>query len=182
LGISKEKLKSYPEFNFDSGDQTNLEGSLAILRTVNWLQRSKFQKIKLIVPAKNQKGADILCEKNGQKICLEVKAITKASGGHKNLFLHLQLYEKIKENIGNARIQLAKSAELLKCRITIFVCVFNWIEQSVILLQKDYPDIVDLLEKHGVGESLTGIDGVLFITKMGEAFLFLNERAKCLDT
>jgi hypothetical protein len=59
--------------------------------------------------------------------------------------------------------------------------VLNWFDQSIYLGQKQYQQIVNRLERDGNQESLKGVDGILFITKMGQRFLFLNERAKVID-
>jgi len=81
LGISKQSLRSKPEFNFDSDDVCNLEAGIAILRTVNALHLLGHKKISLITPPKHGAGADITSEKAGKKICFEVKALTKQSTG-----------------------------------------------------------------------------------------------------
>src|SRR5712692_3590377 len=99
LGLTKEALKSRSEFNFDSGDAANLESGIAMLRVVEALRLEKFLNMALVKPKKNAPAADLTCEKNGQKVCLEVKAITKQSSGRSGLFLEGQLYEKILENI-----------------------------------------------------------------------------------
>jgi hypothetical protein len=123
-----------------------------------------------------------VCEKDGHRVCCEVKAITKQSTGRKGLFFAEQLYEKILENISKARAQLAGTATELHCTVTIFACVVNWFPQSMYFSQGDYQYIVDRLEKDHDQASLTGIDGVLFVTKLGQQFLFLNERGKCIDS
>ena len=46
--------------------------------------------------------------------------------------------------------------------------------------QEDYQQVVNKLEKFDEEESLKGIDGVFFVTKMGQQFLFLNERGKLI--
>jgi len=79
LGLTKEALKNRSEFNFDSGNAANLESGIAVLRVVEALRLEKFLDIALVKPTKNASGADLTCEKNGQKVCLEVKAITKQS-------------------------------------------------------------------------------------------------------
>ncbi len=181
LGLTKEALKSKSEYNFDSGDAANLESGIAVLRVVEALRLEKFHNIALVKPTKNSPGADLTCEKNGQKVCCEVKAITKQSSGRRGLFFEDQLYEKILENISKARAQLEASAAELQCIVKIFVCVVNWFEQSIYLNQNDYQHVVNRLERDQDQESLKGVDGVLFVTKMGQRFLFLNERGKCLD-
>jgi hypothetical protein len=181
LSLSKEALKSRSEFNFDSGNAANLESGIAVLRVVEALRLEHFLNITLVVPKKNAPAADITCEKNGQRVCLEVKAITKQSTGRSGFFFAEQLYEKILENISKARTQLEATAAELQCSITIFVCVVNWFAQSIYLDQCDYQQIVNRLEKDQEQESLKGIDGVLFVTKMGQRFCFLNERGKHID-
>ncbi len=181
LGLTKEALKGKSEFNFDSGDAANLESGIAMLRVVEALRLDKFLNIALVKPKKGTPGADLIGEKNGQKVCWEVKAITKQSSGRSALCLKDQLYEKILENISKARTQLDATARELQCRVKIFVCVVNWFEQSIYLSQDDYQGIVNRLEGDRDQESLKGVDGVLFITKMGQPFLFLNERGKCID-
>jgi hypothetical protein len=110
-----------------------------------------------------------------------VKSITKRSSGRAGFFLEDQLYEKILENISKARIQLEATASELKCSLKFFVCVLNWFDQSIYLDQGDYQQIVNRLERDRDQESPHGMDGVLFVTKMGQRFLFLNERGKIID-
>jgi hypothetical protein len=154
---------------------------MAILRVVEALRLGKFVNIALVTPKKNAQGADIVCEKDGHRVCCEIKAITKQSSGRKGLFFAEQLYEKILESISKARTQLAATAAQFQCTVTIFVCVVNWFSQSIYLSNSDYQHIVDKLERDQEQASLAGIDGVLFVTKMGQQFLFLNERGKCID-
>jgi hypothetical protein len=183
LDLPKEGLKKREEFNFDSGDPANLESAIGVLRTVETLRQLKFHGIALIKPP----GADVLCEKDGQRVCCEVKTIIKQSKGRSGLYLANQLYEKILETIPRARMQLQQSAAKLQCSVTIFSCVFNWLGHSVLLDKDEYQYIVNRLEKdklHGEDnflESLKGIDGVLFVSKLGNRYLFLNERGKSID-
>jgi len=181
LGLTKEALKGKPEFNFDSGDAANLESGMAILRVSEALRQQNFVNVALVRPRKNAPGADLTCEKNGQKVCLEVKTITKQSSGLPGCFFESQLYEKIRESVSKARAQLEASAKELQCTVKILVCVVNWLAQSIYLNQEDYQQIVNRLERDGEQKSLTGVDGVLFVTKMGLQFLFLNERGKLID-
>jgi len=181
LGLSKEALRRRSEFNFDSGDAANLESGIAMLRAVEALRMLNFNNIQLITPMKGSSVADISCDKNDQKVCCEVKAITKHSNGRQGLFLEEQLYERVLGSLSKARCQLEASASVLQCTVTIFVSVVNWFDQSVYLNEENYQSIVNRLEKDRDQESLEGIDGVLFITKMGQDFLFLNERGKCID-
>lgn len=181
LALSKDALKKRPEFNFDSGEAANLQSGIAMLRVVLALQAEKFLNVTLVTPRKNARGADLTCERNGQKVCLEVKAITKQSSGRSGLFFENQLYEKILENISKARAQLETTAKELQCTMRIFVCVVNWFAQSVYLNRQDYQKIVNRLERDGEQRHLAGVDGVLFVTKMGQQFLFLNEPGKITD-
>jgi hypothetical protein len=184
LGLSKEELKRKPEFNFDSGDAANLEGGVAILRVIEFLYLKKCLNIAVVKPKKRASGADLMCEKDGRRICLEVKAITKQSRGRSGLFLADQLFEKIRDNISKAGTQLKVSAEELQCSIKLFACVSNWFDQSVYLNEVDYQDVVNRLEQDSDQAYLDGMDGVLFITKVGQEFLFVNEQGKsvCLDS
>jgi hypothetical protein len=52
LGMTKEQLRSRSEFNFDSGNAANLEGSIAILRVVEALRLGGFSDIELVSPRK----------------------------------------------------------------------------------------------------------------------------------
>ena len=70
----------------------------------------------------------------------------------------------------------------MQCEIAIFACVVNWFEQSIYLTQDDYQDVVNRLEQDQEQESLTDVDGVLFVTKLGQQFWFLNENGKRIDT
>lgn len=181
LGVPKEALKGKPEFDFDSGDAANLEGGIAMLRVVEALRSEKFLNIALVKPVKGRPGADLTCEKSGQRVCLEVKTITKQSSGRPGLFFEDQLYEKILETLPKARVQLRETASELQCAVKVFACVVNWFEQSIYLGQGDYQQIVDRLERDQDQESLAGVEGVLFLTKMGQVFWFLNEHGKCID-
>jgi hypothetical protein len=181
LGLKREDLRNRSEFRFDSGDAANLEGGIAILRVIEALRLEKFVDIALVKNNKGSHGADITCAKENQKICLEVKAITKQSSGRAGLFLEDQLYEKILENLSKARMQLEATASELKCSLKLFACVLNWFDQSIYLGQSQYQQIVNRLEREQDQESLTGVDGVFFVTKMGQRFLFLSERAKVID-
>jgi hypothetical protein len=183
LKLSKEALRSRAEFDFDSGDAANFESAIGVLRTVETLRQMKFVGITLIKPP----GADIFSEKDGERVCCEVKTITKQSTARSGLFFADQLYEKILENIAKARTQLARSTEKYQCTVTIFACVSNWFDQAIYLAESDYQRIVDRLEKdqlegeNNFVESLKGIDGVLFVTKFGTRYLFLNARGKTID-
>src|SRR2546427_4225087 len=126
LSLQPEALRRRPEFNFDSGDENNLESGIAILRIVVFLTEKNFLRIALI-PSTSTTGADITCEGNGQKVCCEVKAITKTSSGRTGLFLEDQVYEKIRESIPKARRQLKATAAQLECQIVIAVFVMNWL-------------------------------------------------------
>lgn len=182
LGSTKESTKLKPEFNFDSGDPANLEGGIAILRTVEMLRITGFSNIALVKPKKNSPVADLTAEKNGRKLCFEVKAITKQSQGREGFFFEEQLYEKILESLPKARKQLDATAKELGCSLKIFVCVVNWFTQSIYLGQDEYQSVVNKLEKDEEQESLTGVDGVWFLTKTGQHFLFLNDKAKVIDS
>jgi hypothetical protein len=60
--------------------------------------------------------------------------------------------------------------------------VVNWFAQSIYLGQDDFQYVVNKLEKDQEQESLVGVDGVWFVTKMGQQFLFLSERGKSIDS
>lgn len=181
LGLTKEQLRARTEFNFDSGNAANLEGGVAILRTVEALRLRGFTDIALVTPFKGEQGADIIATRAGIRVCLEVKAVTKQSRGRDGLFFEDQLYEKVREHTEKASRQLAISAERLNCRVKLLAYVVNWFDQSIFLGEADYQQIVNKLEKHGEVESLNGVDGVLFVTKMGQEFLFLNDVGKQID-
>ena len=182
LRMTKEALKSRSEFNFDSGDVVNLEGGVGILRTTQALQRARFENITLVTPEVGKQGADLISEKNGLRVCVEVKTITKKSKGRSGFFLEDQLYEKAREVATKASAQLRASAEALHCEIKLLVYVVNWFEQSIYLTKAEFQDIVNRLESFGEVRSLEGIDGVWFIMKMGNDQLFLNEDARGIDT
>ena len=176
LGLTKKALRSKPGFNFDSGDPANLESGIAMLRVVNALQLGKFANVVLLRPRKNAPAADITCERNGQRVCVEVKAITKRSKERPECFLEEQLYQKILENLPKARKQLEATATELRLAVKILACVVNWFAQSIYLVQDSYQSIVNRLERHQDCESLAGVEGILFVTAMGQQHLFLNER------
>jgi hypothetical protein len=181
LNLTREALKKRSEFNFDSGDAANLEGGIAILRVTEALRLKGFSEIALVSPKKGEQGADIVCDKRGIRVCLEVKAITKQSGGHKDVFMEDQLYEKARENATKAASQLKTSATVLKCKVTVLAYVVNWHPHSIHLTNSDLQQVVNKLAKDGDVESLQGIDGVWFIMKMGNEHLFLNENGKHID-
>ena len=52
LAATKEALKRWSDFSFDSGDANNLESGIATLRVVEALRLAKFQNICLVVPKK----------------------------------------------------------------------------------------------------------------------------------
>jgi hypothetical protein len=182
LGLTKEALKKRAEFNFDSGDAANLEGGMGILRVVEALRIWGFLNIALVKPTKDAANADLTSEKNGYKVCWEVKTITKQSSGKPGRYLEDQVYEKVVDSIPRARIQLETTAATLQCNVKIFVCVLNWLAHSMQLDQDGFQYVTNRLERHHDLESLKGIDGVLFVTKRGPRFLFLNEHGKCIDS
>jgi hypothetical protein len=181
LGLTKEALRSRSEFNFDSGDAANLESGMGILRTARALELKGFVNIAIVNPEAGKQGADLVCEKNGRRVCLEVKTITKQSRGRSGFFLEDQLYEKAREFATKAAAQLKTSAATLDCEIKIIAYVVNWFEQTIYLTDSEYQVIVNKLEEHGEVRSLDGIDGVWFIMKMGNDHLFLNENGKRID-
>lgn len=178
LDLTKEALKSRSEFNFDSGYAANLEGGIAVLRVVLALQLKGFQNIALVKAEKNAPAADITCERNGHKVCVEVKTITKQSKGRGELLIEDQLTPKIFDVVSKARKQLEATAARLHCTVKILVWIVNWFDQSMYLDRNDYQYIVNQLEQEG---SLKGVEGVWFVTKMGDDFPFLNEDGKCVD-
>ncbi len=178
LGITKEALRKRPEFNFDSGDVSSLESASAILRVVVCLHRNGFTHIALI-KAGPTTGADITCEKNGAKLCCEVKAITKQSKGRDDFFLEDQLYEKIRENIAKARNQLKTTARALQCKLTMFISVMNWEIHTMVLGDSDFQNVVEKLERED--HELDGIDIVLLITGAGLQHFFISEGGKCIN-
>ncbi len=97
------------------------------------------------------------------------------------MFIEQQLYEKVHEHASKAGKQLQASAAALHCEVKIRVYVVNWFTQSIHPDQSDYQHIVNNLERDGEVESLDGVGGVWFITKMGQDFLFLNESGKRID-
>jgi hypothetical protein len=82
------------------------------------------------------------------------------------------------EYICKARTQLEATSSRLQCTVKIFVSVVNWFSQSIHLTEDDYQHVVNKLEKDRDQQSLEGIDGVLFVTKMGQHYLFAKEQAK----
>jgi hypothetical protein len=179
LQISKENLRGRPEFDFSHADQGNFESGIAVLRAVDALRSQEFSGISLLKPP----GADIICERNGLKVCCEVKAITKLSTPRKGLFFADQLHAKVLENLPHARKQLATTARNLQCTVTMFVCVSNWFDQAIYLKQQDYQDVVNRLEKEKLDddnylESLNGIDVVFFATKLGQVCWFVKDELR----
>jgi hypothetical protein len=133
------------------------------------LQQKEYQRIALL-DAEETTGADIGCYKDGQKICCEVKAITKQSEGRKGFYLEDQVYEKVRENAVKARTQLKATAVKLNCQRTIFAVVMNWSPHDKILGDNDFRNIVDKLdrdlslgERDGLPLGLGEIDHMLFV-------------------
>ena len=68
----------------------------------------------------------------------------------------------------------------------MFVCVSSWFDQAIYLSEQDYQYIVNRLEKTKLEgednylESLKGIDAVLFATKLGQVFWFVNDELKAV--
>lgn len=168
LGLSPERVRRLSEFNFDSGDANNLEAGVGVLRAVQALHLLGFSCIKVLSPP----GADIYCEKNGQRVCCEAKTITKQSAGRRGFFLENQVFEKVAETLPKARNQLEATAKKLQCQVKIPVYVMNWLEHSIVLDQDSYQQIVNKLESSG---QLLGLEGILFITKMGERRFHLQD-------
>jgi hypothetical protein len=131
LGTTKETLLGRSDFKIDSGDATNLEGGIAILRLAEALRLQGLLNIHLVYSTKEK--ADLVREKNGQRVCCEVKAITKQSKDRDGFFLEGQLYERILEHIGKARKELSATAAEQNCSVTIYACVINWFEQFTYL-------------------------------------------------
>jgi hypothetical protein len=175
LSLTREDLRSKEGFNFDDGDAKNLEGGIAMLRVVNALRSERFRNIALLMPPKKVCGADIACERNGQKVCVEAKAITKQSRGRRGCFFEDQLYKKMLETLPHARKQLQATAKELQISVKIFACVVNWFAQSIYLDQGNYQRIVNKLERDQDCASLKGVEGVFFVTRTGQQYLFLNE-------
>jgi hypothetical protein len=175
LGLTKKALRSKPEFNFDSGDAANLESGIAALRVVNALRLENFVNIALLKPPQDARGADIGCERNSQRVCVEVKAITKRSKGRPGCSLENQLYEKILEGLPRARKQLEATANRVQATAKIFACVVNWFAHSICLGQGGFQSIANRLDRDQDCESLQGVEGILFVTAMGLQHLFLNE-------
>lgn len=94
LTLTKEQLKRKSEFNFDSGDAGNLEAGIAILRVIAALDRREFLNIALIAPIAGTFIADLICEKGGVRICLEIKAITKQSTGTQKIYFMSSYIER----------------------------------------------------------------------------------------
>lgn len=181
LGIPKESLKAKTEFNFDSGDTGKLEAGIAMLRVVNDLHLMGHTNVQLLKPRKGRKGADIMSEKAGKRICLEVKALTKSATGGFGKFLEQQLYDKLFDLITGAKTQLTESAKELECDLKMVAFVVNWFPQSIYLGESDYFQIVKGLASEHDNKALGGIDGILFITSTGQRYLFLEDGAKCID-
>jgi hypothetical protein len=141
------------------GDANNLEAGIGVLRAVQALHLLGFRCIKILSPP----GADIYCEKNGQRVCCEAKTITKQSAGRNGFFLEDQVIEKVTETLPRARKQLEATAKRLQCQVKIPVYIMNWLEHSIVPDQDSYQQIVNKLESNG---ELRGLEGILFITKM----------------
>lgn len=181
LRLTQKDLKAIPEFDFNSGNANNLESGIAVLRAITALRDMGFGQIKLVKPKKRSLGADLYAEKNRERVCFEVKTITKKSKGRKGCFLEEQIFEKIKDCWQRARSQLAATTEQLRCTVRIMICVVNWFTHSVCLDQSSYQGIVNQLAAEDGGGDISGIDGVLFILSTGCWYFFVNERGRSID-
>jgi hypothetical protein len=177
LGLQGGDLRRMPEFNFDRADASNLESAIAVLRAVVFLRQKNFLKI-VLMRSTSTTGADITCERNGLKVCCEVKTITRQSTGRPDLYLEDQAYEKFRENISKARAQLKASAAVLHCNMTIAVFLVNWYLQSVTMDRSKFQAVISRLEQD---QELEGIDVVLVITATGEGHCFFSERGKSIE-
>jgi Holliday junction resolvase len=187
LGLNKEALARRSEFNFDSGSAQNLEGGIAILRSVVLLDNSGFTDIALVNPPNGEKGADLLATRKAHRVCFEVKAITKKSAPRKEQLLEEQVYLKVTEFAQGASKQLAATAAREGCAVKILICIINWFEQSIYLTHQDYQQIVNKLESYKLEDydeqrHLTGINGVWFQPRFGNYIPpYLDEIGKIID-
>lgn len=74
------------------------------------LRLAHFSNIALVKPRENSPGADVTAEKSRERVCFEVKAMTRQSSGREGFFFAEQLYEKILETLPKARKQLEATA------------------------------------------------------------------------
>jgi len=194
LGLTREALARRSEFTFDSGSAQNLEGGIAILRSVVLLDNCGFTNIALVNPPDGEKGADLLATRKGHRVCFEVKAITKKSRPRKEelldeklYVLEEQVYLKVTEFAHRAAKQLAATAARAGCDVKILICIINWFEQSIYLTPQDYQRIVNKLESQKLEDydeqrHLTGINGVWFQPKFGNYIPpYLDEIGKLID-
>jgi hypothetical protein len=175
LALTRDELIKRPEFKFDRADAGNLEGSIATLRVAEFLKLKGFLNIELVNAPAN---ADLMCEQNGHRVCLEVKATTKQSSGRAGMYLETQVYDRVYTGIEGARKQLRTTATERQCDVKVFVCVLNWLSHSLCLYPNDYLRIYRWLK---ADRHLQGIDGVLFITKMGVTHWFPTDVGNCID-
>ena len=150
-------------------------GGIAIFRTIQALKLRGFSDFTLITPPKGKKGADLRCAKEGKLICVEVKAITKQSKPRQGRYLEDQLYEKIGESAEKAARQLRASEDELSCSIKILAPVFNSFDQTIYLDESDLNRIANRLQESGDVPSIDVFDGIFFINKMGNDFLFFKQ-------
>jgi Holliday junction resolvase len=187
LGLTKEALARRSEFNFGSGSAQNLEGGIAILRSVVLLDNCGFTDIALVNPPNGEKSADLLATRKAHRVCFEVKAITKKSAPHKEQLLEEQVYLKVTEFAQGASKQLAATAAREGCAVKILICIINWFEQSIYLTPQDYQQIVNKLESYKLEDydeqrHLTGINGIWFQPKFGNYIPpYLDEIGKIID-
>jgi hypothetical protein len=150
---------------------------MATLRVVEFLHLGRFRDISLVRPTKCTPSADLMSAQNGARICWEVKTVTKQSNGRPG-YLENQLYDKVLECIPKARKQLKATAAEFQCDVKVFVCVLNWFAHSLCLYQNDYLRIFRRLKRE---RQLDGVDGVLFVTKMGVPYWFPDDPAMCIE-
>jgi hypothetical protein len=174
LGLSRQALKKKAQFNFDSGNAANLKGGVAILRVVEALFIKRFSNVIMVELTQESKNVGIVAEKDNQKVCFEIRTITKQSGDQK---------ESFRVGLRSARRQLERMTEQLHCTVKILVCVVNWFERFTYIGQDSLQYMLNKLQPDGLDgieaqESLKGVDGVWFVMNMGHRFLVLNEPGK----
>jgi hypothetical protein len=139
---------------------------------VLYLDKNGFRRIQLL-----KTGPDILCEKNGKIICIEVKTVTKQSVGRQGEYLEDQLYIKLTDLLSKARSQLQAARSKLDFSLGVAAVVVNWPVHSMVLALDDFQSIVKRLEH---ADYLAGIDGVLLILAGGTTQGFLSNNAHSL--
>jgi hypothetical protein len=144
---SNYRQSSYDVFlnSISTLDAKNLEAGVGVLRAVQALHVLGV----FLYQTSLASGRRHLLREKRQRVCCEVKTITKQGAGRRGFSLENSVFEKLAETLPKARKQLEATAKKLQCQVKILVYVMNWLEHSIVLDQDSYQKIVNKLESGG---------------------------------